>query len=183
MTLKERIKTKPGYKMLAIAGLVILAGYGADYVAPIPKKAVAPVLQSHTPPLSSEQTKLVEYCKVFDAHKSPDPYRMAKAVVSTKNPKRMAAVAIIESNGNPKAKGKSGERGAFQVIEKEFGKVSKNPTKQARQSEDILEDLVRESHGNLKVALRKYNGGPDYQKKPATKVYANKILAKIKEMP
>ena len=49
MTLKERIKTKPGYKMLAIAGLVILAGYGADYVAPIPKNVV-PVLQSHTPP-------------------------------------------------------------------------------------------------------------------------------------
>ena len=108
---------------------------------------------------------------------------MAKAVVSTNNPKRMAAVAIIESNGNPKAKGKSGERGAFQVIEKEFGKVSKNPTKQAEQSEDILEDLVRESHGNLKVALRKYNGGPDYRKKPVTEVYANKILAKIKEMP
>ena len=148
MTLKERIKTKPGYKMLAIAGLVILAGYGADYVAPIPKNVV-PVLQSHTPPLSSEQAKLVEYCKVFDAHKSPDPYRMAKAVVSTNNPKRMAAVAIIESNGNPKAKGKSGERGAFQVIEKEFGKVSKNPTKQAKQSEDILEDLVRVSHGYL----------------------------------
>ena len=54
MTLKERIKTKPGYKMLAIVGLVILAGYGADYVAPIPKNVV-PVLQSPPPYQVSKQ--------------------------------------------------------------------------------------------------------------------------------
>ena len=64
----------------------------------------------------------------------------------------------IESNMNSKARGRAGEKGAWQVIEKHWGKVPKDLLGQALQSERIMNELLQDSNGNLFVAMRKYNG-------------------------
>ena len=64
----------------------------------------------------------------------------------------------VESNMNRNARGKKGEKGAWQVREKYWGKVPKHLLGQAQQSERILNELLAESNNNLHTALRKYNG-------------------------
>lgn len=103
-----------------------------------------------------EEVKMIE---VFRKHGSDQPEAMAVAVHKTKNPPLMAAIAIKESNGRPKAVGDSGaSKGAFQVQE-HWGKVGLTATEQALQAEKILEELVASSHGRLRSGLAKYNGG------------------------
>lgn len=103
-----------------------------------------------------EELKMIE---VFRKHGSDQPEAMAVAVHKTKNPPLMAAIAIKESNGRPKAVGDSGaSKGAFQVQE-HWGKVGLTATEQALQAEKILEELVASSHGRLRSGLAKYNGG------------------------
>lgn len=87
-------------------------------------------------PLSQAQIK---YEDVFKTNGSTHPEAMAKAVLATKKPKLMAAIAIKESNGNPNAVGDSGaSKGAFQVQSKHWGPVPTNAVDQALQSERIL---------------------------------------------
>lgn len=119
-----------------------------------------------------QQDKIVaNYIK----HKSPVPNEMALAIknVSEKHQKTLQAISIVESNGTPWAVGKSGEKGAFQVLEKDWGLVSKNPTEQAMQAEKILDELLQASQ-NERHALAKYNGGSRPNKR-AWK-YADKVL-------
>jgi soluble lytic murein transglycosylase-like protein len=77
----------------------------------------------------------------------------------------------VESNLNPKAKGKAGERGAWQVLPREWGKVPKTLLGQARQSESILNELLAENSNDVFEALIKYNSfknrkkGIEYAKK------------------
>lgn len=113
-------------------------------------------------------------------HQSPVPMQMATAIrsVPEKHQKTLQAISIVESNGTPWAVGKSGEKGAFQVIEKDWGKVSKNPDEQARQAQQILDELLEASGGNELKALAMYNGGSRPNKK-AWK-YAQKVI-KVKK--
>lgn len=130
------------------------------------------------PAVKIEPSREVQMTEYFKSKGSPVPQKMAKAVLSTKNPKLMASIAVHESNGNPKAVGDGGKsKGAFQVQSHHHGRVSKNPIKQALQSERILEELLAENNGNLKKALSAYNG------ERTRKVYANKILAELTQIP
>jgi hypothetical protein len=123
-------------------------------------KSVAPAQMQR---LTIKQQGFAEF---FKRHGSPAPEQMAVAVSSTKNPALMAAMAVKESNGDPKAVGDSGNsKGAFQVQERHWGKVSSDPVEQALQAERILEELLssarhlRRGNPRLRVALAQYNGG------------------------
>jgi hypothetical protein len=80
------------------------------------------------------------------------------------------AQAMVESGANPYAKGKHKEKGAWQIREKYWGKVPKDMVHQARQAEGVLDVLIKENHGDIYKAVRRYNG---YSR--ATKKYANAV--------
>lgn len=122
--------------------------------------------------------------RYFESKGSPDPQRMATAVLETNRPRLMASIAVRESQGNPKAVGDGGKsKGAFQCQTKHWaklmheGKVSKDPVVQALDSERILEEFIAANNGDLKKALNGYNG--DLTKK----VYAKNILKEAKNIP
>lgn len=126
----------------------------------------------------------VALSRYFESKGSPDPQRMATAVLQTSRPRLMASIAIRESHGNPKAVGDGGKsKGAFQVQAKHWRsllhekQVSKDPVVQALDSERIIEDLIESNNGNLRKALNAYNG--DFTKR----TYAQNILKDLEEIP
>lgn len=72
-------------------------------------------------------------------------------------PQVSMSIGQVESGMKITAVGKAGERGAFQVREKYWGKVPKTLKGQMEQHNDILLDLVNE-HGTLPKAIKAYNG-------------------------
>ena len=115
-------------------------------------------LESH---VTREDTRVFRYAGYFLKNGSPDPVQMAVAVMETKRPALMAAMAVKESNGNPRAVGDGGHsRGAWQVQPKHWGTVPMDPTQQALQAEKILDELVAASpRRSLRCGLARYNGG------------------------
>lgn len=110
------------------------------------------------------------YSTYFQAHKSPVPNLMTSAVLQTKRPAIMAAIAVVESNGTPWAVGDNGKsRGAFQVQERYWGAVPVDPVEQALQAERILEELLK-SRGRLRCAITAYNGAG-----PAARAYERRV--------
>jgi len=118
----------------------------------IPNKP-APALKTQ---LTYEQEQFKSF---FQRHGSPAPDQMAVAVTATKRPALMAAIAVVESNGDPKAVGDRGtSKGAWQVQAKHWGEVPTDPVSQALQAERILEELLS-SRRSLRSGLARYNGG------------------------
>lgn len=72
-------------------------------------------------------------------------------------PQVSLTIGCVESGMSTTAIGKAGERGAFQVREKYWGKVPKTLKGQMQQHNTILLDLVNE-HGTLPKAVERYNG-------------------------
>lgn len=123
---------------------------------------------------SAKEKKLAA---IFEDHGSPAPMDMAKAVLNTKRPVVLAAIAIQESNADPKAVGDNGaSHGAFQVQKQHWGRVSSDPADQAQQAERILDELVdHEPRGSLcRRTLAKYNGGTRPPR--AAYKYADKVM-------
>jgi len=114
--------------------------------------------QYYSKPLTAEQEQFKSF---FQRHGSPAPVQMAVAVTSTKRPALMAAIAIRESRGNPKAVGDNGKaKGAFQVWPEYWGDVPTDAAGQAKQAEQILEALeASHARGSLLQALAYYNTG------------------------
>ena len=156
---------------LIIAMMVVSCVHGLDKTIEIEEQKNAP-LREQRQEILNRNDKLVS---AFQAAGSPVPHEMAQACRATKNPKLMASVAIVESNGTPHAVGRSGERGAWQVIPKVWGSVPKSADGQARQAERILDELVAASpRGSLRCALARYNGGD--RPKAVSYRYADKVL-------
>ena len=155
---------------LIIAMMVVSCVKGLDKTIELEEQKNAPLRQ--------ERERIMRGDHLADAFQtagSPDPHLMAKACRATKDPKLMAAVAIVESNGTPHAVGRSGERGAWQVIPKVWGSVPKSADGQARQAERILDELVAASpRRSLRCALARYNGGD--KPKAVSYRYADKVL-------
>ena len=86
----------------------------------------------------------------------------------------LISVAIEESRGDPAAVGPSGELGAWQVIESDWGSVPKDIHEQAYQAEKILYCLLISTNGNKKTALARYNGGTAPPDK--SYLYAERVL-------
>ena len=155
---------------LIIAMMVVSCVKGLDKTIELEEQKNAPLRQ--------ERERIMRGDHLVDAFQtagSPDPHLMATACRTTKNPKLMAAVAIVESNGTPHAVGRSGERGAWQVIPKVWGSVPKSADGQAKQAERILDELVAASpRRSLRCALARYNGGD--KPKAVSYRYADKVL-------
>ena len=156
---------------LIIAMMVVSCVKGIDKTIELEEINNAPYRQQRQEILNRND-KLAD---AFHNAGSADPHLMAKACRATKDPKLMAAVAIVESNGTPHAVGRSGERGAWQVIPKVWGSVPKSADGQARQAERILDELVAASpRRSLLQGLSAYNTGR-YNSKVGRQ-YAMKVL-------
>ena len=154
-------------RILLVTGMTI-AAMGIGQCMKEPRQAPAPVAVK----ASKVETQIHA---AFEKAGSPVPQQMTQACMQTQNPKLMAAVAIVESDGTPWAKGKAGERGAWQVIGNHHGTVPNDAVGQALQAERILDELrVADSGRSLRRALAQYNGGT----KPRAKSYryADRVL-------
>lgn len=119
------------------------------------------------PQLTKKEIKLAE---VFIKHGAESPVELAQAVAKRKRPRLAAAQAIVESNGR-NVIGKAGEKGIWQIIEKEHGIVPDDIQGQSEKWEKVFEDYLSQSNGRLKEALCRYNSGrPDRSQKYAAKV-------------
>jgi len=94
-------------------------------------------------------------------------------------PHLTVAQGYIESNMNRRARGKAGEKGAFQVREKYWGKVPKDLKGQAFQSERIMNELLKNCGGDLFLAVAKYNGSGDASFRYARKVRQRSIESAV----
>jgi|GEM_PF-4134886 len=124
-------------------------------------------------------SKQAAFQRYFEKIGSPQPEKMAAAVLATKKPRLMAAIAKVESNGNPDVKAtgyKKRHDGAFQVNRNIWGAVSQDAVEQAIQAEMVLDEHRKDSK-NLKAALNAYGG--DKTKKR----YAYNILKELEDVP
>ena len=155
--------------------------YGGIIGLAIMGTSIALVAESHPVKKQPKIEKVEKIEQIFVEYGSPVPKQMTKAVNATKRPALMAAIALQESDGTPWARGKSGEKGAFQVMEKDWKiKVSDNPTEQALQAQKILDKLLKAFKGDVRKALSMYNGGPRPSKKSYK--YADSVIAKWKKL-
>jgi hypothetical protein len=76
---------------------------------------------------------------------------------------------------NVSAKGKAGERGAFQVKPKDWGKVPKKWKDQADQNEKIIKELLEAKKGNFHKTVVAYNGKGKKADRYARKVFAKAL--------
>lgn len=153
-----------------VSALVMLAAATCSTGKPEPK-----AVYIQQPPVITLTSEQAEYRDFFIRHGSPAPSEMAVAVTQTKRPALMSAIAVKESNGDPKAVGDSGaSKGAFQVQEKHWGKVPSDAVGQALQAERILEELLSSAR-HLRSGLARYNGGTKPPR--AAYRYADHILA------
>lgn len=109
---------------------------------------------------------------------SRNPEEMANAVLRTKSPRLLAAVSVVESDGNPRIKHtgyKKRHHGAFQINQTFWGKVPEDAAGQALLAEAILEELTETM--SIKKALNYYGGDKTKNQ------YANNILAEMEEVP
>jgi hypothetical protein len=87
------------------------------------------------------------------------------------HPEITISQGMTESKLNQYAGGRNHDKGAFQVIEKYWGKVPDDLRGQVLQNERIMEELLKVTGGDLHAALRKYNG-----KGRAAKRYADRVI-------
>lgn len=87
-----------------------------------------------------------------------------------KRPALTIPQGIVESGLNTKARGKAGEKGAWQVREKYHGKVPKRLIDQGKQAEKILDELLKTTEGDMLKALSRYNGSGKAADRYAAKV-------------
>ena len=85
-------------------------------------------------------------------------------------PHLVIAQGIVESGMNKYAKGKAGEKGAWQALEKYWGKVPHSIVGQRAHHMKIMNDLVQEKRGNISAAIVGYNGKGKKAKKYFCKV-------------
>ena len=135
----------------AFIALLGLAGEQDRIAAqPEPITAVASVK-----PLTEQEKKIAN---ILYREGSPHSVPLAKAIAKTKRPRLVTGVILQESRGDITAVGLAGELGCGQVLSQHWGPVPKDAAGQVKQVEQILEELLAESQGKIKLALNKYNG-------------------------
>lgn len=110
---------------------------------------------------STARTSLSKRIEGFAVKHGADPDlapELAELLAVCEYPRVLTAIASKESRFNPDAIGSAGEIGAWQVREKFWGHPGETLAEQAKASEAILRDLVDASGGQLKPAIRRYNG-------------------------
>ena len=159
--------------VLAVLFLAVLGIVGEeDYQA---AKMMEGQEKQAMPMLTVKEARLAEF---FEKHGAPDPVALAVATAPLKRPRLAAAQAVVESNGDPAAVGKAGERGVWQIIEREWSAVPQDLRLQADQYERIMEGLIAEQRGSLRRALSTYNSG--HPTRSAN--YASRVLQLVNEV-
>ena len=108
---------------------------------------------------------------------SRTPEEMANAVLHTRSPRLLAAVATVETGGNPAVRNggyKRRHQGAFQVNPRHWGVVPQDAVGQALQAENILSELTGEMP--IRKALSLYGGD-------STDRYQKRVLAELVKVP
>ena len=160
-------KKKHGVALiLALAGL-IATGYSMTYNdTKKPATAQIQCTQCH-----NRQQAMTNY---FRKSGNPTPEEMAMAVLKTKSPRLLAAVAVAgEKNTHYKERAGGYKRqhaGAWQVNKKYWGKVPVKPVDQALQAESILTELTQTMP--IKKALNYYGGDTSGD-------YSRRVLAEL----
>lgn len=103
--------------------------------------------------------------------------QFAEALSEKKLWRELCAIAEVESGYDPKAVGKDGDSGAFQVMPY-HGRVPTGVAEQSEQAERILRDLLSESRTRFE-GVQRYNGSV---KNPKTKLYASKVMRIVREI-
>lgn len=85
-------------------------------------------------------------------------------------PQVSLSIGTIESGMKTTAVGKAGEKGAFQVREKYWGKVPKKLKGQMKQHNDILLELMEANNHDINKAIKSYNGTGKQAKRYLCKV-------------
>jgi hypothetical protein len=120
---------------------------------------------------------LVNY---FKKSGSRSPQEMADAVLNShRNSRLLAAVAVVESGGNPRVvrSGYKGRHhGAFQVNPRHWQDVPLDAAGQAKQAERIIEELLMD-HNGIVPALNAYGGDKTHKK------YALNVLKELQNVP
>lgn len=149
-------------------GLAIATGI-SHYRKPAATVTYAPCTMCH-----NNKAAMVKY---FKESGSKSPEKMAAAVLATQSPRLLAAIAKVETGGNPhirKGGYKGRHAGAFQVNSRIHGRVSHDPVKQAKQAEAILTELTDTMP--IRKALSVYGGD-------STSRYQRTVLAELVRVP
>ena len=102
------------------------------------------------------------------------PHLLLMAILAF--PQVSLAIGKVESGMNHRAVGRAGERGAFQVLEKHWGKVPRTLRGQMLQHDRVLRELHRECGGDLPLAITRYNG-----KGKKARKYLGKVTREVLE--
>lgn len=97
---------------------------------------------------------------------------LAAPVHGLKRPALTIPQGQVESRLNPKAAGKAGEQGAWQVLPADWGKVPRTLQGQGLQHEQIMDELIQENKGDISKAIMSYNSR---RNKAAGKRYLAKV--------
>lgn len=105
------------------------------------------------------------------------------------DPKLAVATAMHESSLNPGARGAAGEVGVMQIMPQYWedwaasrGWNIREPTGNIMAGVAILANHLQAEGGDPYKALRRYNGGPAWAKKPTTDDYAKSVLRRRAEL-
>ena len=124
-----------------------------------------------------KKQKLVNY---FKKKGSPRPEEMADGVLRTRNPRLLAAISVVETGGDPAKRNTGFKRrhsGAFQVNPKYWGAVPKDAAGQAKQAQDILDDLQDKGKNSIVKTLNAYGGDE------TKRTYAYNVLRELESVP
>lgn len=124
----------------------------------------------------------IAYVAYFEKKGNPTPQQMAEAVLATKNPRLMAAIATAGEKNTPFWIRNGGYKkrhvGAWQMSKanhKAYGKTPYDPVGQSIQAERLLVDLTNESH-DIQKALNAYGGDKKGR-------YGRVVLAELSNVP
>ena len=119
---------------------------------------------------------------------APEKYRsliVAAAARHKLDPRVLAAIISVETEWNPLAVGRHGERGLMQILPstgaflaKEAGLTEYNLADSATNLSlgALYVSQLLQEYGVLETALAVYNGGPDAAETASTNLYARKVL-------
>lgn len=162
--------------MLVALGMLIMLLFGMVFRACTDAQPDA-----YTTDCRQCHSRVKTFTDYFRKMGSKAPEAMAEAVVATKNPRLMAAIAKVETQGNPQVRRtgyKKQHDGAWQVNRKAWGRVPLDVTEQALQAELVLKTHVEEEKDFIK-GLNAYGG--ESNKRHGR--YAKLILSELTEVP
>ena len=160
------------YKLLSlcaigVAFIAVLVVKKPDEVKQVQKKCV----QCH-----NKQNQLAQHLK---SKGSKTPQELADALLKTKNPRLLTAIAVVETQGNSVKGGwKKQYHGVYQVHPRIHGAVKKDLLAQSLQADRIITEFTELNKGDIRKALNQYGGETS-----GGNGYSKKVLAELVEVP